>query len=287
MPSLWSYGIDYQNQPLIDAWWTPGWTAQNDSYIQVPESGVDNPGFPVNLNYVTILGSYFDTSGNPLSGYLTFWPSSPLLFTVDEANTYIPQRYAGLNFSLLGVNQMGDGKIYLQYGRLVVSVLATDNANMQPANFTYHVEEHYEGGLQYDITAPSSDDSSPQDIRNLIIPGSVKPMTDDSCFSSQPTITIPSVSSQYLVSDVTVNLPTGMLNPTSYQVNFAFILGSSLPQDSDWITGAWTTDTAPYLAQLLIGANGHVLSTGTYRVWLQILASPQAPVFSTGYVNIY
>src|SRR5579862_6284930 len=169
--SLWSFPYaDTINEPLVDAWWIPGFTSQAPGYIYAANPLLANgPGFPAGLDYVVINGSYYDTSGNPLSGYLTFWPSAPLIFNVNGAYTYMPQRYAGLNFSLIGVNQMGDGKIYLQYGRLYVSVLATNNTNMTPASFTYHVREHFEGGNQYDIVAPVSDDTEIQDIRSLII----------------------------------------------------------------------------------------------------------------------
>src|SRR6266478_2972747 len=118
MVSLFTWGIDYIGQPLLDAWWTRGWTAQNDAYIQVPQAGVQALGFPSGLTYVTVTGSYFDTSADPLSGYLTFMPSSALTFSTSSQITYMPRRFAGMNQSLLGVNQMGDGKIYLQYGRL-------------------------------------------------------------------------------------------------------------------------------------------------------------------------
>lgn len=289
MANLWLWGVDYQNQPLYDPYWTPGWTSQNDSYVQVPNLGFNAPGFPVDLNYVLITGSYFDTSGNPLSGYLTFFPSSPLTFTIDGNTTYIPQRYAGLNFSLIGINQMGDGKIYLQYGRLLVSVMATDNANMTPTSFTYHVKEHYPDGLQYDITAPSADDGSSVDLHSLIIPGSIRPVDDDEYSENNvPRLNIPVTSTQYVVTLVKPQMLGGtVFNPGIYPVNFAFIAGSSLPQDSDWISGEWAQATTNYLAQILVGPDGHTLSQGTYRVWVQIVTDTQIPVFPVGYLNIY
>jgi hypothetical protein len=289
--AIWSFPYaDTIGEPLVDAFWTPGFTSQNRDYIYATNPFlVNGPGFPPDLNFVTINGNYYDTSGNPLSGYLTFWPSSPLTFLVDGHYTYMPQRYAGLNYSLLGVNQMGDGKIYLQYGRLLVSVLATDNANMTPVSFTYHVKENYEDGLQYDITAPSADDDTAQDIRSLIIPGSERPVDDDEYSDNiHDRLNVPVTSSQYMITQITPQMLGGTVaNPTAYTVNFAFIAGSSLPQDSDWVAGQWAPSAQYYLAQILVGPNGYQLAQGSYRVWVEIIATPQVPVFPVGFINIY
>lgn len=289
--SLWSWGIDYQHQPLLDAWWTPGWTSQNDSYIQVPPSAFGSPGFPQGLNYVTVLGNYFDTSSNPLSGYLTFWPSTPLTFLVNGTTTYMPQRYAGINQTSIGVNQMSTSSIYLWYGQLNVSLLATDNLNMTPVSFTYHVREHYPRGQQYDIIVPGSDFSNPPDIHSLIIPGSIRPINDDEGNEEEQDescISIPVTSSQYIVADVsTLVAGSSVYNPTSFPVNLAFIAGPTQPQMTDWIPAQWSSGNLPYVAQLMIGPIGHVLPLGTYKVWAQIVTNTQIPVIPVGYVTIY
>jgi hypothetical protein len=288
--SLWSFPYaDTINEPLVDAWWIPGFTAQAPGYIYATNPLLaSGPGFPAGLDYVTINGSYYDTSGNPLSGYLTFWPSSALIFDIDGAYTYMPQRYAGLNFSLLGVNQMGDGKIYLQYGRLLVSVLATNNANMTPSSFTYHVRENFIGGNQYDINAPTSDDTEIQDIRSLIIPGTIRPITDDENDMYSQVTSIPVTSTQYISTNVVDYLPTGMpQNLTQYDVYFAFETTNDVPSEDDWQVASWAETQSGNVAQFLIGPNGYTLSVGYYRVWIQVDASPQQAVFPVGFLNIY
>jgi hypothetical protein len=287
--NLWTWGIDNFGQPLLDAWWTPGWNAQNKDYIQVPPSQFAPQGFPQDLNYVTVIGNYFDTSSDPLSGYLTFWPSSALTYQSGSAYTYIPQRYSGINQTLLGLNQMGDGKIYLWYGQLNVTLLATDNSFMTPASFTYHVKEHYLGGQQYDITVPSADVSSYPDIHSLIIPGSVFPVNDEIEEFVRNFLRIPAVSTQYVVADVTTAAGGMSFSPTSFPVNFAFISGPSEPQESDWVPGGWASEIQPYVAQVLVGPynGGLVLSPGSYQVWVQVVSPVQVPVMQVGTLEIY
>jgi hypothetical protein len=291
---MWTWGIDYKGQPLIDAWWTPGWTAQNADIasVPVPPNSFAPPGFPSNLTYVTVVGSYFDTIADPMSGYLTFWPSSALTFNQSGAITYMPQRYSGVNHSPIGINQMGSEKIYLWYGQLSVSLLATDNANMTPASFTYHVKENFKGGNQYDITVPSADSSSAVSIFNLIIPGSVRPVEEDFRFGQSQdddTIFIAVTSSQYLAVDITAIAAGVGFNPTAFPVSFAFMTGASQPGNSDWVPGGWanTTSEPPFVATVLIGPNGHALSQGRYKVWTKIDATPQVPVTPAGFVEIY
>ena len=292
--NLWTWGIDYKGQPLLDAWWTPAWTAQNrdGASIQVPPSAFTAPGFPA-LSYTTVTGNYFDSSANPLSGYLTFYPSAALTFVVDGQTTYMPQRYSGINQTLLGINQMGNSRVYLWYGQLQVSLLATDNANMTPVSFTYHVVEHYIGGLQYDIVVPSADGTAGIDVHSLIIPGSIQ-SCDEDWNETQDTdehVSIAATSDQYIVAAITPSSIIGLtFNPVGLPVNFAFISGPTEPQDSDWIAGEWysgNTNNPPYLAQLLVGPDGYVLPVGTYKIWAQVVATPQVPSIPIGFVTIY
>lgn len=289
MPNLWTWGIDVNNQPLLDPWWTPSWTAQNrnKSSIQVPPNQFSQQGFPSGLTYVTVTGNYFDTSGDPLSGFLTFWPSTPLTITSNGQVTYMPQRYAGINQTLLGVNQMGDGRIYLWYGQLNVSLMATDNANMTPASFTYHVKENYFEGLQYDIAVPSADSATTVDIHSLIIPGTIRSVSETIPDDSDEVVRIAQVSSQPLAADITTIAAGMTFNPTSYPVNFAFISGPTEPQNTDWHAGSWSSTQLPYIAQILIGPNGLQISPGRYQVWVQVISPAQVPVVPVGFLEIY
>jgi hypothetical protein len=201
----------------------------------------------------------------------------------------MPQRYAGLNFSLIGVNQMGDGKIYLQYGRLYVSVLATNNVNMMPSSFTYHVMEHFEGGNQYDITAPLADDTSIQDIRSLIIPGTIRPITDEDETMYNNAFNIPVTSTQYYYSPNIRDYMPGSTstNLTQYDVSIAFTTGTNLPTDDDWQSAEWAPSITSNIVQFLVGPSGYTLVAGYYRVWVQVNATPQQAVLPVGFLNIY
>jgi hypothetical protein len=156
-------------EPLANPWYTPGWTSQDPDYQVVPESQFSIPGFPAGALYVTVTANQFDTDGDPIAGYYSFWPSSALLFTVDGITTSIPQRRAGMNLWDEAGAYWGTGKMYLRNGNLLVNLLATDNAgvNMVPSSFTYHVKEHFFRGQEYDITVPSAS-NSPVDIHSLI-----------------------------------------------------------------------------------------------------------------------
>src|SRR5579862_2203982 len=97
-------GTDVFNQPLRDAWWTSGWTAQNQSYIPVPANEFQEQGFPPGLAYVTVIGNFFDLDGNGNSGFFTFWPSSSLTITTSGGTATLEQRFAGQNESFIGMN---------------------------------------------------------------------------------------------------------------------------------------------------------------------------------------
>jgi hypothetical protein len=157
-------------EPLANPWYTPGWTSQDPDYQVVPENEFTIPGFPAGAVYVTVTANQFDTDGDPIAGYYTFWPSSSLTFTVDGVTTSMPQRRAGMNLWDVAGAYWGTGKMYLRNGNLLVNLLATDNAgvNMVPSAFTYHVKEHFLRGQEYDITVPSASES-PVDIHDLII----------------------------------------------------------------------------------------------------------------------
>lgn len=291
MAGLWSWGIDYQNQPLLDAWWTPGWTAQNrdGASVQVPQNNFLASGFPSGLTYVSVTGNYFDTTSDPISGYFTFWPSDTLIFTVNNVVTIMPRRYAGVNQSLLGINQMGDGKIFLQLGQLSVNLLATDNTNMQPASFTYHVKEYFLNGMQYDINVPSANAPS-TDIHNLIIPGTIRPLNDDDDNCRHDRLRILPTESRFVVADMTGLLPTGTeQNLSASVVSFAFVPAEGTPTNTTtWTQGQWATLSPPYICQVMIGPNGLVLPIGSYRIWVQIaLAGGQLPQIPVGFLDIY
>lgn len=286
-------GTDTFNQPLRDAWWTPGWTAQNQSYIPVPGQPFTSQGFPPGLVYVNVIGNYFDLDGNPTSGFLTFWPSSALTMTVAGGTSILEQRFAGQNELFLGMNTFGTGKMYLWNGQLAVGLLASDQPNittMIPSSFTYHVLENFTfGGREFDIKIPStlsSNNTTGTDLNTLIVPGSIvgQPL---------PNQTLAAISTDFVVANLTelVGILTPFVspapaNPTIYPVQFAFSPTTVQPT-SGWINGQWVTSSAPYIAQLLVGpAGGTVLAKGIYGIWVQVITGTQVPAIEIGTLTI-
>lgn len=78
---------------------------------------------------------------------------------------------------------------------------------------------------------------------------------------------------------VRVNIRPGAAgqDPTSGDVQVAFIVGAANPGDSDWVDGSWEPDaTAPFIARALVGPDGDTqLAAAKYTVWLRIAADPE------------
>jgi hypothetical protein len=198
-----SYGgtIDYSDDPILPAWYVPGWTSQNfesTTYSQpAPSNQFNYSNLPTYLNYIEVTGNWNDGAGNDLGGYLTFEQSADLLLT-DEATgaVYrIPKREVGLipTNNIYGWNAEGSGRVYLQYGTLDVFLLATDTPNVTilepywitqqagyvaPTSWVYHVKEYMYRGMKYDITVPTADDSASVDINSLIVANTYEPNHD-------------------------------------------------------------------------------------------------------------
>lgn len=275
-------GIDYQGQPLLDAWWTPAWTAQNQSYNVTPPNPFSEPGFPAGLIYAQVYTNRFDFDGNPLSGYFTFYPSSPIMVTANSITTIFPQRFAGQNLMPTGLNEFGNGKNHLYYGKLLVALLATDNINTVPSSFTYHVKEHFLNGLEYDITVPKAS-AVPVLLESLIIPGSASSQAADS------TMRIAVVSTEFVSADVTAMIGSLGINPTDFPVQFAFTQSGAEPQSGDWHNGEWASSNPPYVSQILVGPanSGLILAVGIYQIWVRVITSSQVPVISVGTLVIF
>lgn len=176
-------GVDTFDQPLQDAWWTPGWTAQNQAYIPAPGSpfSASHP----QVTYVNVTRSYFDMDNNPMGGFLTFMPSSAATLTIGQQSWRLPQRLTGIPLPILfgpggpgwSANQQGSGKVYIQGGLLAVALMPTDQAGLVTDNgnpLTYTVKEHMLDGQVYVITVPTGS-GNPVDLGALIIPGSNRP----------------------------------------------------------------------------------------------------------------
>ena len=178
-------GVDTYGQPNVDAWWTRGWTAQNDAYLVAPSPIGVFPGAP-DVTYVDITHPYFDFDGSPLSGFLTFMPTSNVSITQSGTTWRMPKRLSGTTtvspyINGFGWHQDSSGSIFIFRGQLYVRLMQTDASGMTTDNgdpLTYHVIEHFEGGRKFHISVPG-DSSTPADLDSLIVEGSVKPYIYD------------------------------------------------------------------------------------------------------------
>ena len=98
-------------------------------------------------------------------------------------------------------------------------------------------------------------------------------------------ISVSHLSLQYVSVPLTVTTLDGApYDPTGDVVQMAFMpTATQVPQDSDWQTAEWSTDTSnliyPYAANCLIGPGGTItLGIGTYVIYLRITDNPEIPV---------
>lgn len=105
-------------------------------------------------------------------------------------------------------------------------------------------------------------------------------------------ISLSQLATQYVfvpVSATSLGIPA---NPTSDPVVFAFMpTATQVPQLSDWVSGAWDTDTTnvlyPYSAKCLVGPAGTItLGIGTYIIYVKITSNPEVPVLIGGQLQV-
>jgi hypothetical protein len=102
--------------------------------------------------------------------------------------------------------------------------------------------------------------------------------------ASMTSLSQAAISTQPVQVQVTVITETGEpYNPTGDPVSVAFVPQAyppASPQDGDWITASWATDTAGnYWATALVGpANGGTaLAAGSYVAWVRVTGNPAVP----------
>jgi hypothetical protein len=85
---------------------------------------------------------------------------------------------------------------------------------------------------------------------------------------------------------------TAPSNPTQDVVQFAYLqAGSADPTAGNWFSGVWEAaalSTGEWVAKALLGPGpgGHVLTPGTWDVWIKITDSPTIPVRQIGTLTI-
>ncbi len=303
--------IDDESGPLWPPFYVRGWTSQNQLTANIPAP--QNPdlaaNFPSDQLYVVLGQQYNDGDSNRIGGFLTFWPSSAFTITEDNTTWRIPQRLLGTatypsvdsGVSPWAFSMEDTGKIYIYLGLLTVKLYATDNPNLVTDNglpLTYHVTEHFQGGVQFDISVPGA--STPgTGLYSLVRPGTLRPWQFDPVnplgtpqAGLEPPESYPNpflwvqshLSTQYV--QVTV---AAAVNPTSSTVQMAFPLVNVLPVSGDWKTASWVADTAPYICQSMVGPGEYGvvnLPTGLYDIWVQITAGEEDVIFKAGSLEI-
>ncbi len=180
-------GVDTYDQPLVDAWWTPGWNAQTKDYLVAPTLTGTFPGAPP-VNYLVVTHGYYDDDGSPLPGFLTFLPSDNVTFTSGSSTWRIPARLSGTTtlspqFTGFQWQQDASGSIYLYQGMLYVRLMCTDTSGIVTDSgdpLTYTVIEHFLGGQKFSVTTPSADVATePIDLYSLMVTGSNTPYPFD------------------------------------------------------------------------------------------------------------
>ena len=98
-----------------------------------------NPGLPTDWKTSRLTGKVVTLQGSPVAGTLTLTPLPDVLLS-KVTNTIV---VAGTRVIPLDAE-----------GAFDVLVLATDDPNITPRGWTYHVEEGWPPGREYDISAP-------------------------------------------------------------------------------------------------------------------------------------
>ena len=307
--------VDGEWAHITPPWYEYGWVIQGmdpQTFTPLPPNQL-NPSllFPADQVMVQLNQYYFDADRNPLSGYLTFWPTSGFTITENNVSWYVPQRLCGTEtWPGLDTGQSPwawsmdtSGKIYTWLGLLTVILFATDNPNLSTDNggpLAYQVTEHFQGGREYVIQVPSS---GAGDLHSCIVPGTIRkhrfdPLSPIGVMGKLPhprrkqqmhSFKISAESTEFITIDVAaLGLTTLAANPTGDPVYMAFMQDDQSPQLSDWHTASWVSASPPYEITILIGPeNGGVrLAEGRSQVYVMIVDNPTVPVRPVGWILV-
>jgi hypothetical protein len=99
-------------------------------------------------------------------------------------------------------------------------------------------------------------------------------------------LTISSLSLEYIRVKITAFKIGAPINPTGDTVQFAFTAVDVNPVS--WVSGSWETVTDAggnntYFALCLVGPGGTAnLTSGTYSIWVKVADNPETPVMNVG-----
>lgn len=95
---------------------------------------------PVNLTTITVTGTYLDIAGNPIAGQVKFTPRAVL---------------KNVTSNVILINSTITVTLDAN-GAFSQALVATNDSDAAPINFTYIVEEAFVGGRTFDILVPSA-----------------------------------------------------------------------------------------------------------------------------------
>lgn len=101
------------------------------------------------------------------------------------------------------------------------------------------------------------------------------------------TLTIPSISTEYVRMGFLLERDGEFVDPTGYAVSLNYT-ASPDTAPVDWVSGSWEVSDGTYYARVLTGPTGAVNpGPGTWVLWAKVTASPEAPVRCGGLVVIH
>jgi hypothetical protein len=86
------------------------------------------------------------------------------------------------------------------------------------------------------------------------------------------------------VSDIVDGV--ALVDPTGDSVSFAFMAPGSDPSPTDFVTASWQSIGTNFYAICPVGPGGHVLTVGTYLIWIKVSDAPEVPVEIVGVLRI-
>lgn len=103
---------------------------------------------PNNLTTITVTGTYLDIAGNPIAGQVKFTPRAVL---------------QNVTSNVILINSTITVTLDAN-GAFSQALVATNDPDAAPANFTYEIEEAFIGGRTYDILLPTNTPNGTLDL---------------------------------------------------------------------------------------------------------------------------
>jgi hypothetical protein len=106
---------------------------------------------PNNLTTITVTGTYLDIAGNPIAGQVKFTPRAVLKNVTSNIILINSTITVTLNSN----------------GAFSQALVATDDPDAAPADFTYRVEEAFVGGRTFDMLLPANTTGGTIDLADV------------------------------------------------------------------------------------------------------------------------